>query len=311
MSKKGRLLLTGGRGMVGRNILEHTASADWEIVAPRHNELDLTDSAAVHDFFRNFKPDVVIHAAGRVGGIQANIAAPVDFLVVNLDIGRNVILAARDAGVQRLLNLGSSCMYPRSAPNPLVEEMVLQGELEPTNEGYALAKIVAARLCDYIRREQPVLQYKTMIPCNLYGRYDKFDPLNSHLVPAVIHKIHTAQQSLDQVVEIWGDGMARREFMYGRDFADAVFYALDHFDSMPDTINIGLGRDYSINEYYSAIAEVIGWNGSFQHDLSKPVGMQQKLVSIERQKAWGWQPRISLSQGIRETYQYYLGSIFK
>lgn len=292
--------------MVGRNILEHPAAKDWEIAAPGRDELDLADFSAVSSFIADFKPDVVVHAAGRVGGIQANIASPVDFLVTNLDIGRNVVLAARSAGVPRLLNLASSCMYPRNAPNPLTEAMVLQGELEPTNEGYALAKIVVTRLCEYVRREQPALLYKTMIPCNLYGRFDKFVPESSHLIPAVVRKVHEAKESGASSVDIWGDGTARREFMFAGDFADAVMFGLEHFDSMPDLLNIGLGYDFSINDYYAAVADVIGWNGSFRHDLTKPVGMQQKLVSIARQQKWGWKPRTKLVDGIRATYRYFL-----
>ena len=164
---KPRILLTGGGGMVGRNILEHPRAAQWEFVAPSSSELDLSDFAASCKFIDECRPEAVIHAAGRVGGIQANIAHPVDFLVTNVDLGRNVIMAARQTGVKKLLNLASSCMYPRNAPNPLVESMVLQGELEPTNEGYALAKIFAMRLCEYISRETPSLLYKTLIPCNL------------------------------------------------------------------------------------------------------------------------------------------------
>lgn len=306
MSTKGSVLITGGRGMVGRNIQEHPLASQWQITAPGRDQLDLTDARAVREYLTHAKPDVVIHAAGRVGGIQANIAAPVDFLVDNLDIGRNVVLGARSAGIKRLINLGSSCMYPRNAPNPLTEELVLAGELEPTNEGYALAKIVTARLCDYIRREQPEFQYKTMIPCNLYGRHDKFSPAHSHLIPAVIHKIHAAREAGAAAVDIWGDGNSRREFMYAGDFADAVMHALDHFDTMPDLLNIGIGHDYTINEYYAAVADVIGWHGRFEHDLSKPVGMRQKLVSAVRLHAWGWQSRTSLVDGIRHTYQYFL-----
>jgi GDP-L-fucose synthase len=197
-------------------------------------------------------------------------------------------------------------MYPRNAPNPLTEELVLAGELEPTNEGYALAKIVTARLCDYIRREQPEFQYKTMIPCNLYGRHDKFSPAHSHLIPAIIHKIHAAQKSGTTTADIWGDGHSRREFMYAGDFADAVMHGLAHFDTMPDLLNIGIGHDYTINEYYAAVAGVIGWQGTFEHDLSKPVGMRQKLVSTARQQAWGWQARTGLAEGIQHTYQYFL-----
>lgn len=309
MTMKGKLLLTGANGMVGRNILEHPAAQHWEIDAPGRDDVDLTDFGATRRRISSFMPDIVVHAAGRVGGIQANIAAPVDFLVTNLDIGRNVILAARAVGVPRLLNLGSSCMYPRNAANPLREEMVLQGELEPTNEGYALAKIVAARLCQYIGREQPSFGYKTLIPCNLYGRHDKFDPKHSHLIPAIIEKIQRAKMQCLSEVEIWGDGTARREFMYAGDFAGAVFHALDRFESLPDLCNIGLGTDHCINDYYAAVAEVIGWSGRFVHDLTRPVGMKQKLVDVSRQQVLGWTPRTSLRDGIAQTYEYYLKEV--
>ncbi|MCK6404941.1 MAG: GDP-L-fucose synthase [Rhodocyclaceae bacterium] len=303
--KKGIVLLTGGRGLVGKNILEHAAAAKWKIIAPSSAELDLRDYQTTLDYVRHIRPDFVVHAAGKVGGIQANIAAPVEFLVTNIDLGRNIVMAAREAGVRRFLNLGSSCMYPRAAHNPLREESILTGELEPTNEGYALAKIVVERLCQYIHRENPGYEYKSMLPCNLYGRYDKFDPAHSHLIPAVIHKIHCAKMNNDKVVEIWGDGQARREFMYAGDLADAVMHALDTFDQLPDILNIGLGEDFSINEYYSEIAAIVGWSGSFSHDLSKPVGMYRKVVSVERQSRWGWRPKFSLREGLEATYSYY------
>lgn len=304
---KGTVLLTGGSGMVGRNVAGFPAAAGWKLVAPGSRELDLRDAQATADYVRKLRPDVVIHAAGRVGGIQANIAAPVDFLVTNLDLGRNIVMAARAAGVPRLLNLGSSCMYPREAANPLVESSVLHGELEPTNEGYALAKIAVARLCQYVTREQPALAYKTLIPCNLYGPHDKFDPKHSHLVPAIIHKVHVAKTQGQSEVEIWGDGTARREFMFAPDLADAIWRAVETFDSLPDMMNVGVGRDHSVNDYYRIAAQVIGWTGRFVHDTSKPAGMKQKLVSIERQAAWGWTPATSLEDGIRATYQHYLG----
>lgn len=308
MAKQGLILLTGGTGMVGRNVVEHPAAARWEIVAPRHEELDLTDYGNTEAYLRKQRPDAVIHAAGKVGGIQANIAAPVEFLITNLDVGRNIVLAARAAGVRWLINLGSSCMYPRNAANPLTEDLVLAGELEPTNEGYALAKVVTARLCQYIRRENLGLDYKTLIPCNLYGRHDKFAPEHSHLIPAIIHKLHVARTQGKDTVDIWGEGTARREFMYAGDLADAVLRALDHFDSLPELMNVGLGYDYTINEYYEAVAKVLGYKGSFVHDLNKPVGVKQKLVSVERQTAWGWKPVTSLREGIAKTYDYYLKS---
>lgn len=301
-----RILLTGAAGMVGRNVAEHPAMADHELLAPRRQQLDLSDAVAVSAYLRDHPVDMVIHAAGKVGGIQANMREPVGFLVDNLDIGRNVIGAARQAGVTRLLNLSSSCMYPRNRMEPLTEDMVLTGELEPTNEGYALAKIVALRLCEYISKQNPEFQYKTLIPCNLYGRFDKFDPSHSHLIPAIIHKVHLAKtQGLD-AVEIWGDGTARREFMYAGDLADAILNAVDRFDSLPQVMNIGLGHDHTINEYYEAAARVMGYRGAFVHDTTKPVGMARKLVSVERQSEWGWTARHDLATGIAKTYEYYL-----
>jgi GDP-L-fucose synthase len=304
-----RIFLTGGRGMVGQNILEHPLASKYEIIAPSSQELDLTNAINTEKFIQDIKPDVVIHAAGRVGGIQANVSNPVDFLITNTDLGRNVILGAYKAAVPRLLNLASSCMYPRHATNPLKEDLILQGELEPTNEGYALAKIFATRLCQYINREnqkQDLMRYKTMIPCNLYGRFDKFDPKESHLIPAIIHKVHQAKLQGISEVDIWGDGTARREFMYAGDLAGAVLNGLNDFNKLPDVMNIGLGHDYSINDYYAITAKVIGWSGRFIHDTSKPVGMKQKLVDISRQQNWGWMPEISLTAGIEKAYQFYL-----
>lgn len=303
---KSRILLTGGGGMVGRNLLEHPAIGEFEVLAPRSSELDLRDFDTVQSFLKVNQPDMVIHAAGKVGGIQANMREPVGFLMDNLDMGRNIVWAAHQAGIKRLINLGSSCMYPRNHDEPLREEMVLKGELEPTNEGYALAKVVTARLCDYIMREDAAFQYKTLIPCNIYGRYDKFDPAHSHLVPAIIHKVHQAKQGGQEAVEIWGDGTARREFMYAGDLSDAIVRAINNFDTLPNYMNVGLGHDHTINDYYQAAADVMGYTGGFVHDVSKPVGMARKLVSVERQQAWGWSARHALREGLEKTYNYYL-----
>ncbi len=292
--------------MVGRNFLAHPGIAEFEIIAPTRRELDLLSPDDVLVFVRQSRPDLVIHCAGRVGGIQANIQNPVAFLTENLDMARNVILAARSAGIRRLINMGSSCMYPRNAANPLREEQVLTGEPEPTNEGYALAKIVAARLCEYICREDSRFQYKTLIPTNLYGPHDKFDPISSHLVAAAILKVHKAKEAGADVVEIWGDGTARREFLYVGDLADCLVQAVHRFDTLPAMMNVGVGKDFSINEYYWAIAEVIGYKGRFVHDLTKPVGVQRKLVSTERAERWGWRASTPLREGIRKTYQHFL-----
>lgn len=301
-----RIVLTGSNGLVGRNFLEHPDSGCFELLLPTHAELNLLDSGAVIKYLLMYKPDMVIHAAGTVGGIQANMREPVRFLLENLDMGRNVVWAARQAGVTKLINLGSSCMYPAHVQNPLCEKSILTGSLEPTNEGYALAKILVVRLCEYIAREDSRYQYKTLIPCNLYGRWDKFDPAHSHLIAAVIHKIHEAKLAGLSEVDIWGDGTARREFMSAADMADCLVQAVRQFDTMPLVMNIGLGHDYSVNDYYNVVAEVVGYNGSFVHDMSKPVGMRQKVVSVERLSAWGWQAKTSLRQGLAATYEYYL-----
>ena len=304
-----KVFLTGGRGMVGRAIQDHPGAGAYKIIAPNSVELDLTDRPAVMAALASERPDIVIHSAGRVGGIQANMANPAAFLTENMDMGFNVVLAARAAGVPKLLNLGSSCMYPHDAANPLHEDSLGKGELEPTNEGYGLAKLAVARLCDFTGREQPELSYKTLIPCNLYGLHDKFDPAVSHLVPAIIRKVHEARGAGSETVEIWGDGTARREFMFSGDLADGIWQAVARFDELPEVMNMGLGHDYSINEYYAEAARVIGWQGHFTHDLSRPTGMKQKLVATERQTAFGWAPQTSLKEGIARTYAHFLDLI--
>lgn len=301
-----KVFLTGGRGMVGCAIRDHARAQAHDIVAPARTDLDLTDRPAVMAALRAERPDLVIHAAGRVGGIQANIAQPVAFLTDNMDMGLNVVMAARAAGVTRLINLGSSCMYPHDAPNPLREESLGQGALEPTNEGYGLAKLAVARLCAFVAREDPALVYRTLIPCNLYGLHDKFDPKVSHLVPAIIRKIHEARTHGAAEVEVWGDGTARREFMFAGDLADAVWHMAARIDDLPDCLNIGPGHDHSIDDYYAEAAQVIGWDGEFTHDLSRPAGMRQKLLSVERQTALGWAPQTTLAQGIARTYAHFL-----
>ncbi|MBC8212891.1 MAG: GDP-L-fucose synthase [Gammaproteobacteria bacterium] len=304
-----KILLTGSNGMVGRNILEHASAADHDILCPASRELNLLDSLLVHDYIERHQPDMIIHAAGVVGGIQANIAHPVRFLVDNMQMGLNILTNAYALGVPRLMNLSSSCMYPRNAANPLSEDLILQGELEPTNEGYALAKVSSTRLCEYIHREDEQLLYKTVIPCNIYGPHDKFDPEHSHMIPAVINKIATAKKQGSDSIDIWGDGEARREFMFAADLADFIFYAIENFEKMPQNINVGLGHDYTINQYYQQIARVIGYQGEFKHDLSKPVGMKQKLIDDSRLKQFGWRYKTELSAGIQQTYDFYLSHI--
>lgn len=304
-----KILLTGASGMLGRNILEHADADGHEWLTPTHAQLDLSDYVSLASYLLSNTPDCVIHAAGKVGGIQANIREPVEFLIANLDMGRNVMMASAAAGVRNLLNIGSSCMYPRDREGALSENDLLGGPLEPTNEGYALAKITVAKLAEYLSRANPEFNYKTIIPCNLYGPHDKFDPRWSHLIPSIIHKLHVARRRGEDSVEIWGDGSARREFLYVKDAASAILKAISVISELPSFSNIGLGCDYTVNEYYQAAAKVIGYQGGFIHDTSKPVGMKRKLSDVRRAQAWGWSFETSLETGLAETYEFYLSTI--
>ena len=299
-----KVYITGSEGMVGSNIVD-MAPQSYQLVTPKQADINLLNFLEVANFISKEKPDFIIHCAGIVGGIQSNIANPVKYLVENTDLAKNLMLAAKTNSITKMINLGSSCIYPRDALNPLKEEYILKGELEPTNEGYALAKIYAQRLAEYIHREDPRFTYKTIIPCNIYGKWDKFDPKHSHMVPAAIKKIHNAKVKNLSTVEIWGDGEARREFMFASDLAGFIWHAIANFDNMPALLNVGIGHDYTINEYYKTIAKVVGYKGTFTHDLSKPVGMKQKLVDIKRLIEFGWEHKSTLEQGINKTYEFF------
>lgn len=301
-----RILLTGASGMVGQSVQSHKSFLDYEWLTPSSKSLNLLNYSSVSDYVRSHKPDMVIHAAGRVGGIQANIREGSRFLVENLDMGRNVLLASAQVGVPRLLNLASSCIYPKDRDGSLSENDVLTGPLEPTNEGYALAKIAVLRLASLISKESKHLSYKTLIPSNLYGPYDNFDPSWSHMIPSIISKIHAAKVGAQESVEIWGDGEARREFLFVDDLAKAIYRAITYFDSLPSLMNVGLGIDYSVNEYYKAAARVIGFEGSFTYNLNMPTGMRRKLSDIALARSWGWSPTHTLESGLALTYEFYI-----
>jgi len=305
------ILLTGGSGMVGSNIINHNFSQNYKILSPTSSDLNLLNYKDLEDYIKFNKPELVIHAAGIVGGIKANINYPVKFLVDNMQMGLNILMASKTQKVKKFINFSSSCMYPKNARNPLLEDSILKGELESTNEGYALSKITSTRLCEYISREDSSFLYKTVIPCNLYGKYDDFSYENSHMIPGVIKKIHDAKNKNLEFVNIWGDGLARREFMYAADIADFIYYAVENFNKMPQNINVGLGLDYSIIEYYKIIADVIGYKGKFNHDMTKPTGMKRKLIDDKRLNEFGWSHQTSLETGIKETYKYFLDEVKK
>ena len=292
--------------MLGRNLRAVAVEKGLPVLAPARSEMDLASPSSVSTWLDRHRPDLIIHCAGHVGGIQANMADPVGFLTLNLDMGLNLVRAAHELGLPRLLNVGSSCMYPRDAPNPLREESMLAGQLEPTNEGYALAKIVTAKLCEYIVRQSSNRHYRTLIPCNLYGRYDHFEAQRSHLVPAVISKVHTARANQAAAIELWGDGTARREFMFAEDAARIILACAEQIDSLPQSMNIGVGRDHSVLEYYETAADVVGWSGRFEFDLTKPTGMKQKLVDNSQQRDRGLDATTPLALGLQRTYDYFL-----
>jgi GDP-L-fucose synthase len=305
-----KILIFGSSGMVGRNLID-LCPKSVELICPSRAEIDLIDAHSVQVFIKNIQPDLIINCAGKVGGIKANMAEPFSFFVDNMLINQSIILGAYNSNVKYLLNFGSSCMFPRNAENPLKEDLLLTGELEPTNEGYALAKIAAQRMISYLSFEHPELCYKTVIPCNLYGKYDKFEEDKAHMIPAVIARMHQAVVENKSIVTIWGDGSARREFMYAEDLAYMIWTLLDNFEDMPQLMNLGLGVDYTIFDYYKAIAEVVGFKGEFEFDLSKPIGMKQKVVDITLQNNLNLSPQHTLNQGINKTFNYYLKNYTK
>jgi len=300
-----KILVTGASGMVGRNLLADPRAAAHDILGPTRGELDLRDKVACEAWLARGRPDLVIHLAAVAGGIQANIDHPARFLVDNLAIGVNLLTAARAAGVGRLINLGSSCMYPRDLPGTLTEDQLLTGPLEPTNEGYALAKIAAWKLCQAMNRETPGLRYVTLIPPNLYGAHDRYDPVWSHLVAAAILKIDMAQREGRREVEIWGDGAARREFLFAADLADFIWRHLGRLGDLPETMNVGFGVDLTVTQYYHAAARALGYDGAFIHDINKPTGMRRKLLDVSAQRRLGWDPPTGLTAGVAAAVEDY------
>jgi len=295
--------VAGHRGMVGSAIVRRLAAERCNVVTVARSELDLRRQADVEAWLDAARPDAIFLAAATVGGIQANATRPVDFLYDNLAIETNVISAAWRVGVEKLLLLGSSCIYPRLAPQPINEDALLSGQLEPTNEWYAVAKIAGIKLCQAYRRQHGA-RFVSAMPTNLYGPGDNFDLESSHVLAALLAKIHAAKQGGSPSVEIWGTGTPRREFLHVDDLADAaVFLMKVHESDVP--INIGCGSDMSILELAETIKRIVGFDGAFTYDRSKPDGTPRKLLDVSRLTALGWRPRIPLEAGIASTYQWY------
>lgn len=303
-----KLLLTGANGMVGRAITRAVVieRPEIDLLAPGSHELDVLDTKKTEAFLYEHRTDlVIIHCAAKVGGIQANIDDPTGFLYENLRMNLNVIHGASRAGVRYLVNLGSSCMYPKDHSEVLKEEHILTAPLEPTNEGYALAKIAGAKLCEYCNRQFSTC-YKTIIPCNLFGPYDHFDPVSSHLVASALLKLHRAKQGGMPSVEIWGDGTARREFLYVDDLARFIVSSLERLDDFPDYLNVGYGEDFTVRDYYTMASDAVAYGVDFVFDRSKPEGMRRKLMDSSRARDLGWKPVTPIHEGIRKTYEFLL-----
>lgn len=305
MEPNARIYVAGHRGLVGSAIVRRLERDGYRNLLTRsHAELDLQDERAVAAFFEAERPDYVFLAAARVGGIHANNAYPADFLRDNLQIQTNVIDAAYRAGCKKLLFLGSSCIYPKHAPQPIKEEYLLTGPLEPTNEWYAIAKIAGIKMCQAYRRQYGFLAISLM-PTNLYGPNDNFDLQTSHVLPALIRKFHEAKESGADSVTVWGTGSPRREFLHVDDLADACLFLMRHYDD-DALINVGCGTDLEIRELAELIRGIVGFEGRIEYDTSKPDGTPRKLLDISRIRALGWSARIPLDEGIRNTYEWFL-----
>ena len=304
MNNNARIFVAGHRGMVGRALVRRLTAAGCSNLLLRPSaELDLRNQAAVDRFFATERPEYVFLAAARVGGIHANDSYPADFLTDNLQIQTNVIDSAQRHGVSKLLFLGSSCIYPKHAPQPMPESCLLTGPLEPTNEWYAIAKIAGVKMCQAYRRQHGFNAIAVM-PTNLYGPDDNFDLQKSHVLPALLRKFHEAQLRGDDEVVVWGTGTPRREFLHVDDLADACLFLMERYESA-EPINIGWGEDISIAELAKLIAEVVGYRGTLRFDSSKPDGTPRKLLDVTRLRAQGWAPGIRLRDGITATYRWF------
>ncbi len=300
-----KLYIAGHQGMVGSALVRRFArEADVTLVTRTRREVELTDQAAVDHFYADEKPDVAIIAAAKVGGIHANNTYPAEFIYDNMMVAANAVQAAYRHGVKRLLFLGSSCIYPKHAPQPMSEECLLSSALEPTNEAYAIAKIAGLKLCEYYRKQYGVLFHSAM-PTNLYGPGDNYHLQNSHVLPALIRKFHEAKQAGRPDVIAWGTGSPRREFLHVDELADACAFLL-RLDNPPDWINVGTGTDVTIKELTETVADVTGFTGRIVWDTSKPDGTPRKLMDVTRLAKLGWQAKLSLRDGVEQTYASFL-----
>ena len=304
MNESDKIFVAGHRGMLGSAMMRRLQTGGFSNIVTRdRSELDLADESAVAKFFAEEQPTIVIVAAARVGGIKANNDFPVEFLLENLGIQNNVIRSGYESGVRKLLFVGSACIYPKFAPQPIAETSLLDGPLEPTNEAYAIAKIAGIKLCQAYSREYEA-NFISAMPTNLYGPDDNFDLETSHVLPALIRKAHEAKVRKDQKLIVWGTGKPRREFLHVDDLASACVLILEKYDS-PEIINVGCGEDISIRELAELICNVVGFDGELAWDTTKPDGTPRRLLDVTKLRALGWKPAIPLRDGIARTYEWF------
>lgn len=307
-----KILITGSSGLIGKNVVNCFKSTSHQLLTPSHGELDLLNRDAVCDYLKNEKPELVVHLAAKVGSIAENADYPLQFLLSNLDMSRNLIVGAYESGIKKFINISSACVYPAEKYDALLtEDMAVTGAFEKENEGYSLAKAAGLLMCKYISKKNSSFLYKTLIPCNVYGVgcVASFSPTKAHIIEAAIKKIYRAKKENLSEVQIWGDGKARRELIFAEDVAKIILFAAENLEKIPAVLNVGSGKDYSVDECYQTIAKILNYNGSFIHDLSKPSGTKRRLLDVTLMQNLSLNAETSLEQGLIKTIDYYKNNV--
>ena len=300
-----KILITGSNGMLGRNIVNDKKFKKFKLIKLSREQFDLKNQKKMISYLKKLMPDLIIHCAAKVGGIGDNFKNNLQYFKENVDINNSVILSAKKVGIKKLINFGSSCMYPVSAKKPLKENYISLNNLEKTNIGYALSKIVSMETCKIINQEKK-FNYKTLIPCNLYGPYDNFNLEKGHMLQSAIKKIYVAKKNNEDSIEIWGKGTAKREFMYIKDFVDFIFILLKKFDKAPNVINVGTGREYSVKKYYENVLKILKFNPKIVYLKNKPEGQISKVLDVKISRKLGWKYKTNLKDGIKKTIKFYV-----
>ena len=297
------VLVTGASGMLGQHLVPMLESKGHIVLRPPQSELDLTNSEAVSKYIQSNPIDVVVHGAAYVAGIASSTTMKHHSFDTNVTMGLNLIRSCIEHGIERILNVGSATVYPSDAPQPLTESSLGEGAFEGPIEGYALSKYVVYRACA-MANEQHNVSFKTVLPCNLYGPYDNFSIETGHMLPAILHRMHQAKEEENAPIVIWGDGSAKREFLYAPDLADFICFSLDRFDDLPEVMNVGSGVEISVNEMHQHMANITGYSGEFRHDLDKPVGRLRRYLNLQNQQHLGWSPKTPFEEALAITYEY-------